>query len=223
MRERLWKLTTDFSTEPPRSFMPFMGTFHGIAVKILRQEADVLNLDKNFVIYENITGVTDGKGEFALYDVSVTDNTIFTASYGTVNSNEVTIYHCIYRDYATSDNKSNYYINGSGGTTLNWSNGYYVLGLGASSNYVDLKSITDNVKGKTVNFKVDVVLNGTSIRLRVYNGNTVLANSPYTTSDGTVKVENVAIPSDATSILFRIERRYLTDGDSIKFKNFVIY
>ncbi|MBR3322209.1 UvrD-helicase domain-containing protein [Candidatus Saccharibacteria bacterium] len=38
--------------EVPRSFMPFMGTFHGIAVKILRQEADALSLDRNFVIYD---------------------------------------------------------------------------------------------------------------------------------------------------------------------------
>ena len=42
----------EVSIDPPRSFMPYMGTFHGIAVKILRQEADVLNLDKNFVIYD---------------------------------------------------------------------------------------------------------------------------------------------------------------------------
>ncbi len=37
---------------PPRSFMPYMGTFHGIAVKILRQEADAAGLDRNFVIYD---------------------------------------------------------------------------------------------------------------------------------------------------------------------------
>ncbi len=40
------------NSEPPRSFMPYMGTFHGIAVKILRIEAEVLGLDKNFVIYD---------------------------------------------------------------------------------------------------------------------------------------------------------------------------
>ena len=38
--------------EAPRSFMPFMGTFHGIAVKILRQESAALKIDKNFVIYD---------------------------------------------------------------------------------------------------------------------------------------------------------------------------
>ena len=33
-------------------FMPWMGTFHGICVKILRIEADKVGLDKNFVIYD---------------------------------------------------------------------------------------------------------------------------------------------------------------------------
>ncbi len=81
MRERLWVLTScleegradlspqavhpseldrgfrnapsqDASTQPPRSFMPYMGTFHGIAVKILRQEAEAIGLNRNFVIYD---------------------------------------------------------------------------------------------------------------------------------------------------------------------------
>ena len=42
----------EVSVEPPRSFMPYMGTFHGIAVRILRIEADVVELDRNFVIYD---------------------------------------------------------------------------------------------------------------------------------------------------------------------------
>ena len=37
---------------PPRNFMPYMGTFHSIAVKILRIEADALGLDRNFIIYD---------------------------------------------------------------------------------------------------------------------------------------------------------------------------
>jgi len=55
MRTRLWKLleaTRPTHDIPPRSFMPFMGTFHGIAVRILRQEADAIGLDRNFVIYD---------------------------------------------------------------------------------------------------------------------------------------------------------------------------
>ena len=66
MRERLWRLVSAFSSDhfmlqktqipialaPPRSFMPYMGTFHGIAVRILRQEADALDLTRDFVIYD---------------------------------------------------------------------------------------------------------------------------------------------------------------------------
>ncbi len=52
MRRRLWKLLYDSNDEPPRSFMPYMGTFHGIAVRILRQEADAVGIDRNFVIYD---------------------------------------------------------------------------------------------------------------------------------------------------------------------------
>ena len=61
MRGRLWALLKatnsiqdwgESDSNPPRSFMPFMGTFHGIAVRVLRQEADIIGLDRNFVIYD---------------------------------------------------------------------------------------------------------------------------------------------------------------------------
>ena len=61
MRDRLWRIVmseNEKNIEPPRSFMPYMGTFHGIAVKILRIEADVLGLDKNFVIYDTADQVS---------------------------------------------------------------------------------------------------------------------------------------------------------------------
>ena len=44
MKDRLQQLIGGFK-------MPYMGTFHGIAVKILRLEADVLGIDKNFAFY----------------------------------------------------------------------------------------------------------------------------------------------------------------------------
>ena len=52
MRARLWKLFNGTDDIPARNFMPYMGTFHGICVKILRQEADAANLPKDFVIYD---------------------------------------------------------------------------------------------------------------------------------------------------------------------------
>ena len=47
MKERLAKILN-----VPVGFMPYMGTFHGICVKILRQEYAAAKLSKNFVIYD---------------------------------------------------------------------------------------------------------------------------------------------------------------------------
>ena len=49
MRSRLANLLGESNDY---GFMPWMGTFHGICVKILRIEADKVGLDKNFVIYD---------------------------------------------------------------------------------------------------------------------------------------------------------------------------
>ena len=49
MRERLAYL---LGRENSFSFMPWMGTFHSICVKILRIEAENVGLDKSFVIYD---------------------------------------------------------------------------------------------------------------------------------------------------------------------------
>lgn len=56
MRVRLWKLLErqqgpefdDTGLEPPRSFMPYMGTFHGICVRILHIEHLAAGVERNF-------------------------------------------------------------------------------------------------------------------------------------------------------------------------------
>lgn len=50
MRERLGALLGQDSTN--RSFMPWMGTFHGICVRMLRIEGESIGIPKNFVIYD---------------------------------------------------------------------------------------------------------------------------------------------------------------------------
>lgn len=130
----------------------------------------------------------------------------------------------IHYDDASVDRTSDYYYNPNYGT-LTHSDGYYTLSMNGVANYVNIKSaIGNNVKGTTFNFEVDVVLNGASVRTRVYEGTTPIASSPYTASDGTITLENVTVPSDSTNnISIRLERRYNNDGDSIKFKNYTIY
>lgn len=45
----------DFNAEndPPKSFMPYMGTFHGICVRILHVEYVAAGIDRNFTIYDS--------------------------------------------------------------------------------------------------------------------------------------------------------------------------
>lgn len=50
MRVRVAELTGD--NPESRSFMPFLGTFHGICVRLLRLNGDSAGVDKNFVIYD---------------------------------------------------------------------------------------------------------------------------------------------------------------------------
>lgn len=75
MRQRLWQLTAkgmsalrelqgeerdaEFTSRspaeglaPPRNFMPWMGTFHGICVRLLRMDGASIGISKNFVIYD---------------------------------------------------------------------------------------------------------------------------------------------------------------------------
>ncbi len=45
-------LLSSFPSDPPRNFMPFMGTFHGIAVRILREDGTHLGIPRDFAIYD---------------------------------------------------------------------------------------------------------------------------------------------------------------------------
>lgn len=49
MRERLAHLTRQ---ENSRRFMPWMGTFHGICVRILRMDGEHIGVPQNFIIYD---------------------------------------------------------------------------------------------------------------------------------------------------------------------------
>lgn len=50
MRERVAKLLDEDPDN--RSFMPYMGTFHSICVRILRQDGDSVGIPKSFVIFD---------------------------------------------------------------------------------------------------------------------------------------------------------------------------
>ena len=50
MRDRLGKLVGQDGSQ--RDFMPWMGTFHGICVRLLRMDGHVIGIARNFVIYD---------------------------------------------------------------------------------------------------------------------------------------------------------------------------
>lgn len=50
MRERVAQLLSENAEN--RSFMPYMGTFHSICVRILRQDGENIGMPKNFVIFD---------------------------------------------------------------------------------------------------------------------------------------------------------------------------
>lgn len=53
LRQRVWTLTESEDGEVPRSYMPWMGTFHGICVRMLRQDGHAINIQSNYVIYDD--------------------------------------------------------------------------------------------------------------------------------------------------------------------------
>ena len=60
MRERVWRLMNDTpnSVEPPRNYMPYMGTFHSICVRILRQDGEHIGIPRTFVIFDESDRLT---------------------------------------------------------------------------------------------------------------------------------------------------------------------
>lgn len=72
MRERLGKLLDQDSSH--RGFMPWMGTFHGICVRLLRQDGEAIGIAKNYVIYDE----DDRRGliKQAMKQLSISDREI---------------------------------------------------------------------------------------------------------------------------------------------------
>ncbi|MDO4271843.1 MAG: UvrD-helicase domain-containing protein [Candidatus Saccharibacteria bacterium] len=68
MRERLANILHATNN---RSFMPWMGTFHSIAVRLLRYYGDAINIPNNFVIYDETDKLTLVK--HILKDLGATD------------------------------------------------------------------------------------------------------------------------------------------------------
>ncbi len=96
LRERVWRLTRaevsgashrlqEEELAPPRNFMPWMGTFHGICVRLLRQDGAAINIKTNYVIYDE----DDRQGliKAAMKDLSVDTQQIKPRAVSSIISN----------------------------------------------------------------------------------------------------------------------------------------
>jgi DNA helicase-2/ATP-dependent DNA helicase PcrA len=83
MRERLGILLGQNSAS--RGFMPWMGTFHGICVRILRIDGEIIGIPKNFVIYDE----DDRRGlvKQVMKRLSISDNEMKSRSVSVAISN----------------------------------------------------------------------------------------------------------------------------------------
>ena len=72
MRERLGVLLGQNANN--RGFMPWMGTFHGICVRMLRIDGKAINISSNFVIYDEDD--RQGLVKQAMKQLSISDNEI---------------------------------------------------------------------------------------------------------------------------------------------------
>ena len=83
MRERLGTLLGQNSAN--RGFMPWMGTFHGICVRMLRIDGELIGIPKNFVIYDE----DDRRGliKQVMKRLSISDNEMKSRSVSSAISN----------------------------------------------------------------------------------------------------------------------------------------
>jgi len=140
---------------------------------------------KNFKIYETINGVTDERGEFALHDVNVTDDTTFTATYGTVSAT-CKVEYCSFVDYATTSNHNDswdgltYMSRGTDGTTIN------NTGSGTLFERIKINNSTYPFSNGDFTVTLNILsVTGSDNRLRVI-GATTCSGDPYAQVDYTL-------------------------------------
>ena len=88
MRERL---ATLLHQPNYRSFMPWMGTFHSIAVKLLRLYGEAINVPTNFVIFDEadkVTLIRNIMKDFAISDKQFTPKAIASAISNSKNAGD---------------------------------------------------------------------------------------------------------------------------------------
>ena len=130
---------------------------------------------------------------------------------------------CIYYDPATSDLNANYSFN-STYTDFAFDSNKYILKNKGSTNaaWCEVRGVTNSVKGKRVTFSAECVLNSNEIRLEYFENGSRKTTSAYTSSNGTLVLEDISVPANVSTAYFRIAFRTAVQDSQITFKNFKI-
>ena len=138
-------------------------------------------------------------------------------------SETYSVIDAIYKDTATSDLVNNYtknYIH----TSISYnSDGYYVVTQLDSyrSTYIDKRNMASSTVGKTIHFLADAEFNNGQVYLQCIIDNETNYSELFTQS-GELNYE-LDIPSDASTVLFRVYWFNNSQNDILKLKKFVIY
>ena len=185
-------------------------------------------------------GITNNQGKFTLYDITVFEDTTFTATYSNV-SDSIVVEYCDMVDYAvTNNNNSSDWNNSSNrltvtlsdsGKTLNGTSnyGYYITKDYAYTDYIvefDVVELTDLVAWYVRTSASDTQVVGNFTSLGVRTGDSVKirvqSNSMELYLNGTLKSTiALTIASAPMDFGFRINAG---DGTrNIKYKNFRLH
>lgn len=172
--------------------------------------------DDNGVASYTYTGHGSGEMDF----IASTSNPFDESS---LVSETYEVLDCIYYDAVTSDTTSNYYIN-TNNATISYDDGIVLTSKVASAIYADVRTILNQIKGKTINIEVEVSdITDCEVRLEFIPNSVATAYTQYSANDGVLSLSNVTVPNDSTNGFVRVSTRNQSIGGRFKFKNLKVY
>lgn len=127
-----------------------------------------------------------------------------------------------YFDSCSVDNSSNYYI--PSGNNITYDTNHYIINYGNEYRFIGLNANSDllnGLKGQNVKFSVSLEASTPTSLVMLVDGEVVTSKSiSGNETTETVETDAVSIPSNVTSVDFRIVG---TANSTVNFKNFLVY
>lgn len=162
------------------------------------------------------SGITNNQGIFTLLDIDVTDDTTFTATYGTVSATCLVEY-CTFVDYAVKDNHNHNYFNQAGISkvtiteadmykefkTISTTAGNVYIGSSTSSTGFDVGNTWTIIWEK-------LYIDGYNVAFQCYNGSTTIGINSSALDIHNSNFQEVKFVCDGSSIKAYVDGVYKT-------------